>query len=166
MSNTNGQAAHDNMSMHTYARTLKPTVKRPQLIAVQLIEPECDLHTLIVYPPVSRHDHLRSDQIPSMINGVIKAMRQDLDRLLPMYRVTTIGRGQPQAPMHRQLVADNKSQRSKPISKYFATMHAWKPQTKSASRKNMEKTPHVNGKVHVVFMCEIDVILSPSPLWT
>ena len=40
---------------------------------------------------------------------------QDSEGLLPVYRVTTIGRGQPQAPTHQQLVADYKSQRSNQI---------------------------------------------------
>ena len=151
------------MSMHTYARTLTPTVKRPQRIDDAI--DRARMHTRIMYPPVLRHDHLRSDQTTLMINGVIQAMWEDSDRLLSMYRVTTIGRGQPQAPTHRQLVADNKSRRSNPMSECSAQRRL-KATNKIGLKEKHGKTPHVNGKVHVVFMCEIDAILSPSPLRT
>ena len=51
-------------------------------------------------PPDFGLDQLRSDQVPLIINGKIQVMKEGLDRLLPIYCVTTIGRRQPQAPTH------------------------------------------------------------------
>ena len=62
MSNTNCQAARDNMSMHTYAQTLKPTVKWPQHI--DGVIDRANMHTRIVLPGfAARSSTLRPNTI-------------------------------------------------------------------------------------------------------
>ena len=115
MVSKNWQAALDNISMHTYAKTLTTTVKRPQLIDGATNRAWMRLAYTHRVPLGFELDQLRFDQTTLIRNGVIQAMWEDSDKLLSMYRVTTIGRGQPQAPTHRQLVAGNKSRLSNPM---------------------------------------------------
>ena len=82
-----------------------------------------------------------------------------------MYRVTAIGRGQPQAPTHRQLVPDYKYQRSNPMSEYFA-QRTPKSHQQNRLKEKHGKALHVNGKVDDVFTCETNMSLRSSQLRT
>ena len=83
---------------------------------------------------------------------------QDSEGLMPVYRVTAIGRGQPQAPMHRQLVAGYKSQRSNPMSECSAQCTPVSHQQNQSH--NVADRPSVHLVIHkslsLAYGCGID----------